>query len=175
MTTESTIRSIPPSHRQAAGVISKQIGLGRATRAIADHPFFAGIADLEIECLVAAAEILRFDTGETLFRRGDPGDSVLLVLSGHAAVESQRSNGERVVMNIVEPGELIGEMAVLEGTNRSASVTALEPCEVLAIPQMEFLTLLVNHAGFAIRILGSVTERLRRLTEKAVGITERSL
>ena len=72
----------------------------------------------------------------------------------------------RCVMNDVETGELVGEMAVLEGTTRSATVTALEPCEVLVIPNSEFLALLINHPGLVVRMLGTVTERLRSLTEK---------
>jgi CRP/FNR family cyclic AMP-dependent transcriptional regulator len=164
MTTETITHSLPPLHYRETR--NHSMALGRAARAIVDHPFFAGMDELEIDCLIGAAEILRFEAGETLFHRGDPGDSVLLVLSGRAAAEFQRSSRELVVMNVVEPGELVGEMAVLEGTTRSASVTALEPCEVLAIPQVDFLALLVNHPGVAIRMLGTVSERLRSLTEK---------
>jgi CRP-like cAMP-binding protein len=50
-------------------------------------------------------------------------------------------------------------------------VTALEPCEVLAIPNSDFLALLVNHPGLAIRMLGSMSDRLRRLTERVVELT----
>jgi len=169
MTTHPTTRSVPSSHHRDARALSNQPTRGRAAATIADQPFFAGLDDVEIASLIGDAETLRFEPDETLFVCGDPGDSVLLVLSGRVAVESHRSNGERVTVNVVESGELVGEMAVLEGTTRSASVTALEPCEVLVIPHEEFLALLVNHPGFAIRILGTVTARLRGLTGKVVG------
>jgi CRP/FNR family cyclic AMP-dependent transcriptional regulator len=166
MTIEATTPFNPQSHCRDARVLSKLTGLGQTGGAIADHPFFASIDDLEIEFVTDAAETMQFEAGETLFRRGDPGDSVMLVLSGRVAAESHRSGGELLVMNVVETGELVGEMAVLEGTTRSATVTALEPCEVLVIPSSEFLALLVNHPGLVVRMLGTVTERLRSLTEK---------
>jgi CRP/FNR family cyclic AMP-dependent transcriptional regulator len=171
MTIEPTTRSRPPSHCRDAHALSRRTGIGQAAGAITDHPFFANIDDLEVELVTGAADSLHFETSETLFRRGDPGDSVLLMLSGRAAVQSHRSSGEPIVMNIVEQGELLGEMAVLEGAPRSATVTALEPCEVLAIPNSDFLALLVNHPGLAIRMLGSMSDRLRRLTERVVELT----
>jgi CRP/FNR family cyclic AMP-dependent transcriptional regulator len=134
--------------------------------ALRDHPLFSGIDEREIECLLGSAETRRFDAGELLFRRGDPGDSVLLVLSGRVSVETRLANGETVVMNVLEAGELVGEMAVLEGTTRSADITALEPCEALIIPNGEFLGLLVGHPGLAVRMLGTLTERLRSLSER---------
>jgi CRP-like cAMP-binding protein len=171
MTIESTIHSILQSPCREPRTLSEFPGLAQTNEAIADHPFFAGIDDLEIEFVTDVAETAHFEPDETLFRRGDPGDSVMLVLSGRVRVESHRSSGELLVMNVIEPGELVGEMAVLEGTTRSATVTALEPCEVLVIPHSEFLALLVNHPGLIVRMLGTATDRLRNLTDRVVELT----
>lgn len=153
MTIEETTRAIPISGRCNAATLG-------------EHPLFAGIDELEIECLLGSAETRRFGAGETLFRSGDAGDSVLLLCSGRVSVACRHASGESVVMNVLEAGELVGEMAVLEGTTRSATVTALESCEALVIPHTEFLGLLVNHPGLAVRMLGTLTERLRSLSDR---------
>jgi len=166
MVVERTMSRNPQPNRYAAAALASERLSRPTTEALEDQPFFAGIDALEIESLIGVVETQRFDTGETLFHRGDPGDSVLLVRAGRVAVESHGPTGEALVMNVLEAGELVGEMAVLEGTTRSATVTALEPCEVLVIPNSEFLALIVNHPGLAIRMLGTLTERLRSLTER---------
>jgi CRP-like cAMP-binding protein len=156
---------MPPTERCDGGARSGAPRLRQADGPLGDCSFFSSLDDRELECLFEAAETLRIETGETVFRRGDPGDTALLVLAGSVAVEADRSSGDSVVVSVLEPGELVGEMAVLDGTTRSATVTALEPCELLAIPQSEILALLVNHPGMAIRMLGMLTARLRRLTD----------
>jgi CRP-like cAMP-binding protein len=132
---------------------------------LADCPILSNLVGSDVECLLEGAKSLRFETGEAVFRRGDPGDSVFLVRSGSVVVQALCAGGGSVVVNVVKPGEIFGEMAVLAGTTRSATVTALEACELLAISQSEFLALLVNHPGLGIRVLGAVSERLRRLTD----------
>jgi CRP-like cAMP-binding protein len=134
---------------------------------LANCPVLSNLEDRDLECLLEGAEVLRVETGETVFRRGDPGDTVLLVRAGSVVVEADRRGGGSVVVNVIEPGEIFGEMAVIDGTTRSATVTACEPCELLVIPQPEFLALLVNHPGLGIRMLGAVAKRLRCLTDRA--------
>jgi len=150
MSTEITTRCFPPAEPY---------------RLLAECPILSNLEDNDLECLIEGADTLLIETGETVFRRGDPGDTVLLVRSGSVVVEAESAGGESVVVNTIKPGEIFGEMAVIEGTTRSATVTALESCELLAISQSEFLALLVNHPGLGIRVLGAVSERLRRLTE----------
>ena len=150
MSTQITMKCTPPAE---------------PGRLLADCPILSNLGDWDLECLLMKAKTLRIEKGETIFRRGDPGDTVLVVRTGSAVVEANRAVGESVVVNIIKPGEILGEMAVIEGTTRSATVTALEPCELLEIPQSEFLALLVNHPGLAIQVLGAVTERLRRVTD----------
>ena len=149
----------------STGISMHGVPPAEPARSLADCPILSNLAGSDVECLLEGAKTLRFETGETVFRRGDPGDSVLLVRSGSVVVEVQCAAGGSVVVNVVKPGEIFGEMAVLAGTTRSATVTALEGCELLAISQSEFLALLVNHPGLGIRVLGAVSERLRRLTD----------
>ena len=98
-------------------------------------------------------------------RDGDSGETVAVLLSGHASVELPSATGSARLINLVGPGELIGEMAVLQGTTRSATVKAIEACELVEIDADVFLSLVLEHPGLAIRLLGVAEERLSRITQ----------
>lgn len=135
---------------------------------VGEGAIFSHLPSERVSQLIEGARILQCEPGDTLLRYGDPGENVLLVLSGHAAVELPVPEGSARLVNLVGPGELLGEMAVLQGTTRSASVKALEPCVLLEIGADLFLSLLLEHPGLAIRVLGVAQSRLRRITE-AIG------
>lgn len=75
-----------------------------------------------------------------LLRQGDPGTHVVLLASGSTLVTLTGPNGERALLAIRGPGELLGELAVLDAQPRSASVIAAEPCHVHLIPAPDFLS-----------------------------------
>jgi CRP-like cAMP-binding protein len=77
-------------------------------------------------------------------------------------------------VSVIKSGEIFGEIAVIEGATRSATVTAREPCDLLVMPQAEFLALLVKHPGMGIRMLGAAAARLRHLTDLVGEIDARS-
>jgi CRP/FNR family cyclic AMP-dependent transcriptional regulator len=129
-------------------------------------PLFSHLAPEELERLIDEAGILRVEAGDTIFRRGDAGDRVLFLLSGEVTVEAGSPRGGSVAVNRLGPGELLGEMAVLQDVPRSATVTASADGALLAIEPAAFLSLLVGHPALGIQVLGSVTQRLRRLTDR---------
>jgi CRP/FNR family cyclic AMP-dependent transcriptional regulator len=161
MTGGITTRATPQNGRFHAGMNT----IADPGRGLADSAIFSDLEDADLESLLKGAATLRVEAGETVFRRGDPGDSVLFIRSGSVAVQADRAQRGSVPVNVLEAGEIFGEIAVIEGTTRSATVTASEACELLVIPQADFLALLVNHPGLGIRMLGAVAERLRRLTD----------
>lgn len=143
-------------------------------RVLASNPILAHLEEGEREQLLQGGVIRSLAAGRTLFRRGDPASHVLLVLEGSVVVEAGSSGGDRVVVNHLERGELFGEMGVIEGRPRSASVITLEPSTVLWIDQADFLALLVSHPALGIRIASTLTQRLDRLTEVVGGMPARS-
>lgn len=132
--------------------------------AVRESRIFSSLHDEEIDEVVSASEVRRVAPGEVICRPGDPGDHVALVVSGGLTAEAPARRG-LTPLNPIGPGEIFGEMAVLRGARRSAQVTAVEPSELLIICQAVFLSLLVRHPAISIRILGSVSDRLHRLTE----------
>ena len=74
--------------------------------------------------------------------RGDPGDSLCGVVTGRVRISTSRAGGKEAVLNIIEPGESFGEIALLDGMPRTATATAIEPTELSVIRRDHFLTLL---------------------------------
>jgi len=139
--------------------------------ALESSAVFSGLAATDLDWVLDGAVTLRFDPGKTVLRRGDPSDHVLIVLTGSLVVETGNSGAGPVAMNRLEPGDLLGELGVLHDVPRTATVKALEPCELLKIPQSDFLSLLVAHPALAIRMLGIATDRLRHLTDRIEELT----
>ncbi len=132
--------------------------------AIQQSPVFSSLDEQEVDELLSSSELRQVQTGEVVCRLGDPGDHVALVLSGALAAEAP-GPGACAPLNRIGPGEIYGEMAVLRGARRSAQLTALEPSDLLIFCPDVFLALLVGHPAISIRILGTVSDRLHRLTQ----------
>jgi len=132
--------------------------------AIRNSRVFGSLSEDEIDELVSASELCPVTAGDVVCRPGDPGDHVALVVRGALEAEVSGRTG-RAPLNRIGAGEIFGEMGVLRGAPRSAQVTAVESGELLVVCQAVFLSLLVRHPAISIRILGSVSDRLDRLTE----------
>ncbi|MDB5543485.1 MAG: cyclic nucleotide-binding protein [Hyphomicrobiales bacterium] len=131
-------------------------------RDMARLPIFQEIEQDALRLLAFSAETKILRKGDVLFRRGDASDSGYFVLSGSFQIESphQRESAEFVI----QPYSLIGEMALLTGTERPATVTAREPSTVLKITRAVFHRVLQEHPKSAIRVRASLEGRLARFT-----------
>ena len=133
---------------------------------IAGFPLFQGFTVQGAQRLLERGEVKEFVDGEVIFREGDPPTTVMVVLAGKIRVFVERE-GEDLVLTDVEPGAILGEIAVLCGIPRSASVRASEQAVVLQWSAAAFRNLLLRYALLSERIF---RESLRALVEK-----ERSL
>lgn len=96
----------------------------------------------------------------------DWGDSLFLLCSGLAKVRIYTADGEEVVMSVLGPGELFGEMAALDGASRSADVVALTPVTVVKLRAAPFVALLRQEASFALALAQLEASRLRDLNQR---------
>src|SRR5207247_896925 len=101
----------------------------------------------------------RFAAGEAVFRRRDPGTSVLVVEEGHVRV-SIPGAGDEEMLALLGPGDVFGEMAVLDEGPRTADATADEGCAVLEIPREDFLRFLQSRPQVAERLVALLGRRL---------------
>ena len=123
-------------------------------------PLFAELEEVDLERLAALSEPMQLAPGEVLLEEGTPGDAMFVVLSGELEV-TKRSGGSELPIARVGPGALQGEMAALEGRERSATVRALSDVEVLRIPREALRELLATGPDVALGILRTVAGRLR--------------
>jgi signal transduction histidine kinase len=126
------------------------------------HPLFEGLDEDDLDRLLAGAAVRELAAGTVLLREGEPGESLYVVLDGE--VEVGQRHGERdLVIATRGAGEFIGEMALLEGAARSATVRTLVPTRVLTIDRASLATLLAGSATAALTILSAIVVRLRNV------------
>ena len=104
------------------------------------------------------------EAGRFLWREGDRGDEVVLLLDGILDVVHEPSSGEQIVLRSLEPGAIVGEFAVLDGRERSAAVRAVTPCRVLRIPAAGFRELVSNRHDIVLELFWQQVDRVRSLT-----------
>jgi signal transduction histidine kinase len=123
-------------------------------------PLFADLSDEDLEQLYRMARTVSFKPGELVFEEDSPGDALYVILDGELEV-TKRRDGQDVVLAVRRAGEFIGEMSVLERAPRSASVRALQESRLLVISQSAFQTLLSCSPSAHLRVLHTMTSRLR--------------
>jgi signal transduction histidine kinase len=123
-------------------------------------PLFAGLSDDAFADLLRMAEPKTFQPGEALVEEGTEGDCIFVTLSGRFEVLKRAGERELVIAGR-GPGELIGELAIVEGSARTATVRALEQADVLKISRETFEQVLLPSPGVAHGLLKVVMERLR--------------
>jgi CRP-like cAMP-binding protein len=131
-----------------------------------DVRFFEAIDSAHAEDLRALGRQRRYPTGARLFNERDPGDAVLVLLSGRVKLSCVTGGGREALLGIRVPGELIGEMSAIDTAPRSATATALEAVEVLAISSPAFTAYLDRTPGVALVLVRILSRRLRDADHK---------
>jgi CRP/FNR family transcriptional regulator, cyclic AMP receptor protein len=131
-----------------------------------EWPIFAGLPQEDVQAVLAVARRRTFSKGEIVFHRGDPGDSLHLVVSGRFAVRVMTPVGDVATLRIRGPGESFGELALVHPTShRSATVAALEPAETRALAYSAFEALRAKHHGIDRLLVALLADELRRQNE----------
>ena len=132
---------------------------------LARVPLFAGLGPREIEALAAVTRAQTVAARDELFHKGDAGTQVYAVVEGTLKVVTTSDEGDDVVLNLLGPGAVIGEVAVLCNAERSASVVALTECQLLAIERRDLLAFLRSHPDASLALMSVLAQRLRSLSE----------
>src|SRR5690242_6023298 len=120
----------------------------------------------ELERLLPALKRRLFRRGETLYHQGDPGHVLHVVLEGRVKVVLPSETGEEAVLTVLGPGQVHGEMALLDGEPRSATVVALEPVVTAIISRESFLDLLKRNPSAVEGVLAGLARTIRRLSSE---------
>lgn len=127
-------------------------------------PFFGGLDPAALERLAASMRARRFRRGEVIFHIGDPGDALFVIVAGDVKISLPSETGDEAILATLRPGDVFGELALLDGAPRSATATAIGPTETVVLPRDRFRELLATEAGFRDALLASIAGELRRLT-----------
>jgi CRP/FNR family transcriptional regulator, cyclic AMP receptor protein len=126
------------------------------------HPFFSGWDDDIIEQLVPHALMRKVKKGTVLFRKGDTGTNLYAVCSGAVRISASSDQGKDAVFNLIVPGEIFGEIAFLDGGQRTADAVVSDDGELMVIERRDFIPLLKKHPQIAIKLIEILCSRLRR-------------
>jgi CRP/FNR family transcriptional regulator, cyclic AMP receptor protein len=129
-------------------------------------PLFARLGDSETDAILSHATVARYAMGEQIVAKGDPGNSMMAVLKGRVSISAPSADGRQMVFTVLRDGQLFGEIALLDGKERTADVTALTDCEILVVPRRSLLALLERRPELCIDLMVVLCERLRRTNEQ---------
>ncbi len=113
------------------------------------------------DAVVAAGQRRRVRAGEILFHEGDQAYEVLVILSGIIKVSTAAGSGRFVILDVLDAGEVLGELSAIDGRARSATASALVDSELLVVPATRFRALLEERPAIGLTMLQIVCERLR--------------
>jgi len=132
---------------------------------LAEVPFFQLLDDREREALAAQLDEVSFPAGTVIFHYGDPGGSMYVIRSGCAEVYFKDDTGERIVLESPGPGDVFGELSLLDGGSRTASVVAVEDIEALHVDRGDLDRFFALQPQAALDLMTAMGKRMRRTVE----------
>lgn len=129
-------------------------------------PLFQFLDDREREELATQLDLVKFPSGTMIFQINDPGDACYLISNGQAEIFFKNDTGERIVLEIATRGHFFGELSLLDGGARSASVLAVEDTEALRLTRRHLEAFLRSHPQASMDLLAAMGRRQRETTER---------
>ena len=123
--------------------------------------FFGSLSDEALTTLVKHAQVRTFPKGTVIYRRGEPGTSLMVIVSGRIKIANVSPEGREVVLNFLRAGDVSGEIAVLDGRERTADAVALEATDALIISARDLLPMLIAHPDALLGVSRLLCEKLR--------------
>lgn len=133
------------------------MGLSRRTKIdlLKGIPLFAGCSRAELQAVAQVADEVRLPTGRVLMRQGTPGRELIVLLEGEATVER-----DGTTIAVRRGGDFLGELALVTGRPRTATVTATTDLQALVLDRLNFDRLLRDVPTIAAKVLKAIAERL---------------
>jgi len=143
----------------------------RQREQVANCILFRGLPEQQRTTLAGRARIRAFAKGETIFRMGDSGDCLMAVLAGRVRISVASPEGREMVLAILGPDEILGEITVLDGKERTADATALDACTLAILDRREVLSFLERDPSAWVRVVEILCARLRNTDQHIAEIT----
>ncbi|MCA6121887.1 Crp/Fnr family transcriptional regulator [Bradyrhizobium sp. WSM 1704] len=130
------------------------------------HPYFADLEPDAFDQLCRYAKHVTLKRGTTIFSKGDPGTSLIAVISGTVKISISSPEGRNAILNLIEAGEIFGEIALLDGLSRTADAIANSNCELFVIDRREFIPFVRSQPALAMKFIELLCTRLRRTSDQ---------
>lgn len=122
---------------------------------------FGILEPAEMDAVLGFARQTRVEPQARVFTKGDPGDCLYAILRGRLAVQTESEDAKVMLLNILNAGDVFGEIAMLDGGERTATVVAQETSDLLRVDRRDFLPFLESRPTLCIRLMGVLCERVR--------------
>jgi len=139
------------------------------------HPYFADLEPEAFDQLCRYAKHSTLKRGATIFSKGDPGNSLVAVISGTVKISISSPDGRNAILNLIGAGEIFGEIALLDRQPRSADAIANSNCELFIIDRREFIPFVRSQPTVAMKLIELLCERLRRTSDQVEQIILQNL
>jgi CRP/FNR family cyclic AMP-dependent transcriptional regulator len=142
----------------------------RGRKSLEKCALFAALDDKGRRELAAYAQPRSYAVGEPICRLGDRGDSMMAVAIGTVRISLPSTKGKEIILADLQPGELFGEIALLDGKPRSADATALTNCELMVLERRDVLPFLERNPTACMKLMEVLCARIRRTDERMFDI-----
>ncbi|MGA7712250.1 MAG: Crp/Fnr family transcriptional regulator [Rhizomicrobium sp.] len=139
--------------------------LARKILALAGTSVFGSLDTTTLQRVAGIAEWRVVAAGAFVFSRGDVGEHLFVIDKGHVRIVASASDGREVVLNLLGPGTVFGEMAFTDGRERTADAVTTEASELLALSRRRLLPLVVSQPELVLQLMAALCERARWLAE----------
>ena len=126
---------------------------------------FVEFAPPELDKLAQFAKLRPFEPREVIFNQGEPGRHMFIMVTGAVRISILSEEGKEMILGTFGPGDVFGEIALFDGKERTATVTAITACECLVLERQEFIAFLEQQPRAAIKLLAALAGRLRHTNE----------
>jgi CRP-like cAMP-binding protein len=128
---------------------------------LSNIPLFEDISDETLNKIVSYGNKIMFKKDSTILVESEEGTALFFIIKGKVKVTLQSKEGKEVILSILKENDFFGEMALIDGTNRAATIVACEPTELFIIKRDDFLNLLKTYPEISISLLQEISKRLR--------------
>jgi len=132
---------------------------------IRSAPLFSALNDEEAASLRASMTQVKVSKGHTLFKEGDEGDRLYVVLEGKLKLGTTSIDGRENLLSILGPGEMFGELSLFDPEPRTATATAVTDAKLLALAHDQVIGLITRHPQASLELLRRLAQRLRKSNE----------
>jgi CRP/FNR family cyclic AMP-dependent transcriptional regulator len=131
-------------------------------RVFEGHAIFGRLPSDELDALLTHARVEHYPSGREIFAKGSPGRSMMAILAGSVRISALAPTGQNIVLALLHAGEVFGEIALIDGQDRTADATATTDCRLLVLDHRDFVPFLQRRADLCVLFLKLLCQRLRQ-------------